>query len=407
MSHETRHSVNVGKKCNNGKSMEAIMLPKCGACAFVLWLAVAGSIAQAANIPVVANNKGALGQYQHGTYPSEGSATHLGVDIVSTAPGPVVVQAFAPGIVVDVIRSPSDRDFKSLGYMVMIEHPETLIGRKFYTVYLHLTNLPDEDEIAIGKSVERKLFGPQVLGDMGATGNAKGRHLHFEIRFFKDRFHPKLGNIYGKGDIRSARHFSEDWADPAVWFAAYPRGMFSLDFETAAEAKAAFDEKIAQVAPTTTPPASTQAENRLAQSASAVQPGAPAAIANGLSNDIADEFHTNELAAIQKYSKKGKIRIAVVDVQMSDGKIIVAYAQTPSSLLAQHQRNYEELDRNFTWQGWFKTSQSFGPAMLTKYMIVCVFDPGNLPPLQKGNWAVVSGKLTSYKSQQIIFECSP
>src|SRR5262245_49658698 len=79
---------------------------------------------------------GHLGEYRHGTYPSRGARTHVGVDIV--APCGTPIRAAAMGTIVDQIRSSSDPDFGSLGYMVIVEHPATLTGRAFYTLYLHL-----------------------------------------------------------------------------------------------------------------------------------------------------------------------------------------------------------------------------------------------------------------------------
>jgi murein DD-endopeptidase MepM/ murein hydrolase activator NlpD len=64
---------------------------------------------------------GRTGQYSHGTYPSEGDRTHAGVDI----PAPCKtssVHAWRDGVVIDVVDSKKDRNFKSLGYMVIIDH---------------------------------------------------------------------------------------------------------------------------------------------------------------------------------------------------------------------------------------------------------------------------------------------
>jgi murein DD-endopeptidase MepM/ murein hydrolase activator NlpD len=156
---------------------------------------------------------GHLGQYQHGTYPSRGNRTHVGVDIVASCGAPI--RAPAAGTIIDRIRSSSDPDFESLGYMVIVEHPATLTGRMFYTLYLHLQFPPVQ--------VQHITQGAE-LGQVGATGRATGCHLHFEVRYFRDRVSPPWGNIYGPGDQRASRHFHENWEDPVTFLARLERG---------------------------------------------------------------------------------------------------------------------------------------------------------------------------------------
>ena len=152
--------------------------------------------------------RGRLGEYRHGTYPSLGKRTHVGVDIV--APCGTPIQALEEGRVVDRIRSRSDADFSSLGYMVILEHPARITGRVFYSLYLHLQAPPELDEhVARG----------EVLGRVGATGRATGCHLHLEVRYFPDRVSRRWNHIYGPGDQRESPHFRENWEDPVAFIA--------------------------------------------------------------------------------------------------------------------------------------------------------------------------------------------
>jgi murein DD-endopeptidase MepM/ murein hydrolase activator NlpD len=153
-----------------------------------------------------------LGEYRHGTYPSQGNRTHVGVDVV--APCGTPIRTPAAGTIVDRIRSRSDPDFASLGYMVIVEHPASLTGRVFYTLYLHLESPPVRAE-----RVER---GDEV-GRVGATGRATGCHVHLEVRYFPDRVSPLWQHIYGPGDQRQATHFRENWADPVSFLAGLDR----------------------------------------------------------------------------------------------------------------------------------------------------------------------------------------
>ena len=58
-----------------------------------------------------------LGEFRHGTFPSIGKRTHVGVDLV--APCGTSVHAFKDGEVIDLIADESDRHFDKLGYMVL------------------------------------------------------------------------------------------------------------------------------------------------------------------------------------------------------------------------------------------------------------------------------------------------
>lgn len=174
--------------------------------------------------PVVPDGK--MGMFQHGTLvtktatgelilassPSEATHTHAGVDIVANCGTPIY--AFADGQVKDLINNEKDKNFNALGYMVLIEHPTSIIGKTFYTLYLHMQNPP---EVSIGEKVKSS----QEIGKVGDTGGAQGCHTHFEIRYFPTRFleDPNWNdpwNIYGRGDQRSAKQFRENWGDPVV-----------------------------------------------------------------------------------------------------------------------------------------------------------------------------------------------
>jgi murein DD-endopeptidase MepM/ murein hydrolase activator NlpD len=157
---------------------------------------------------------GRLGQYRHGTYPSSGKRTHVGVDIV--APCGTPVRAFEEGRVVDRIQSSAEPDFSSLGYMLILEHPATTTGRVHYSLYLHLKSPPIQaEEVARGDE----------LGHVGATGHATGCHLHLEVRYFRERVSPRWKNIYGPGDQRGARHLLENWEDPVTFIARLEAGQ--------------------------------------------------------------------------------------------------------------------------------------------------------------------------------------
>jgi len=146
-----------------------------------------------------------LGEFQHGTFPSLGNRTHVGVDLVAECGS--AIYAFEDGKVIDSIHKSTDIHFNSLGYMLLIEHSVLLEDKKFYTIYLHMQDPPD---VVFGDSV---IGGQTKIGKVGSTGRSDGCHAHFEIRYFSTRF-SKWGKIYGLGDKRLSSYFKENWVDP-------------------------------------------------------------------------------------------------------------------------------------------------------------------------------------------------
>jgi murein DD-endopeptidase MepM/ murein hydrolase activator NlpD len=180
--------------------------------------AARGQTPEAAPIVLPVVPGGRLGAYRHGTYPSRGNRTHVGVDIV--APCGSAVLALETGRVVDRIRSRSDPDFPSLGYMAIVEHPASITGRVFYSLYLHL-QAPPVAETRVSRGGE--------LGRVGATGRATGCHLHFEVRYFRRRVSALWQNIYGPGDQRGSEYLRDNWEDPVAFIARLERERRTAD----------------------------------------------------------------------------------------------------------------------------------------------------------------------------------
>jgi len=94
--------------------------------------------------------------------PSNQDKGHKGIDltaergtpVLATAPGRVILSQFADG---------------GYGEVILIEHAEG-----YETLYAHL----GERLVREGDRVRRK----QPIGRVGATGNATGPHLHYEVR---------------------------------------------------------------------------------------------------------------------------------------------------------------------------------------------------------------------------------
>ncbi|WP_194185847.1 peptidoglycan DD-metalloendopeptidase family protein [Prosthecochloris ethylica] len=168
--------------------------------------------------PVVPN--ATVGEFRHGTHPSLGNYTHPGVDLV--APCGSDIFAFADGVVTDIISATNDHNFSTLGYMVIVKHPASLIGMEFYTLYIHMQEPP---LVGIGQKVNG---GETILGKIGDTGKSFGCHTHFEIRYFPSRY-SAWGNIYGRGNQQNSAYFQNNWEDPVDFFNMYPNGIKSKE----------------------------------------------------------------------------------------------------------------------------------------------------------------------------------
>lgn len=105
--------------------------------------------------------------------------THNGVDLA--APRDAIVRAAAAGTVVTVTCNaslnggpyPCDRDgsdtVRGCGWYVEVRHPGDIVTR-----YCHLGHRP---LVTVGQHVT----AGTPLGQVGASGNASGPHLHFEV----------------------------------------------------------------------------------------------------------------------------------------------------------------------------------------------------------------------------------
>jgi murein DD-endopeptidase MepM/ murein hydrolase activator NlpD len=102
-----------------------------------------------------------LGRVGDGFGP-RGDRFHAGIDLV--APGGTAVIAAAPGRV--TWAAPRAGGW---GNLVTVAH-----GRGLRTMYAHLSTI----DVRVGQWVA----GGTVLGRVGATGDATGPHLHFEVR---------------------------------------------------------------------------------------------------------------------------------------------------------------------------------------------------------------------------------
>jgi len=96
------------------------------------------------------------------THPTDGEeAFHYGVDLGAEAGEQI--KAAAGGTVAEAGFS------DTYGNYVLLQHSDTI-----YTLYAHCESL----SVQQGESVEQE----QVIATVGATGNATGAHLHFEVR---------------------------------------------------------------------------------------------------------------------------------------------------------------------------------------------------------------------------------
>jgi murein DD-endopeptidase MepM/ murein hydrolase activator NlpD len=94
-----------------------------------------------------------------------GRGFHWGIDI--PAPKGTPIRAAADGLV--LISSDGFRGFSGYGRIVIIEH-----GGGISTLYAHNS----KNDVKAGTCIR----AGEIIAEVGATGNATGSHLHFEIR---------------------------------------------------------------------------------------------------------------------------------------------------------------------------------------------------------------------------------
>lgn len=117
---------------------------------------------------VVQGNNGITQKYKIG---------HKGVDIGWRGGDNDNILAHSNGIVIAAVTGKkndrSARGNDSYGNYIKIKHPDG-----YYTLYAHLS----EVYVKVGQKVVKG----EVIGYMGDSGNASGKHLHFEVRNEKD-----------------------------------------------------------------------------------------------------------------------------------------------------------------------------------------------------------------------------
>ena len=202
--------------------------------AHVSVVAVAAALALSSAATAIENSvvPGAeLGKLRHGTFPSVGNRTHVGVDLLAACGASV--NAFADGTVIDLIDTDDPtNNFDSMGYMLLLQHADDADGRPLATVYLHLQEPPAHSD---GRAIKKgdTLDAGQPIGKVGDTGFVLGDgcHLHFEVRHFLTRFNMADGwrNIYGRGDQRGSSRFENDWEDPEPLFVGIKEEIIATD----------------------------------------------------------------------------------------------------------------------------------------------------------------------------------
>lgn len=102
---------------------------------------------------------------------------HNGIDLVKKYSSPAYITAHSDGEVVGVVKNINWTKYgsNSYGNYVKIKH-----DNGYYTLYAHLKY----NTVTVNKG-DRVTKG-QKIGYMGATGNSKGVHLHFEVRDTND-----------------------------------------------------------------------------------------------------------------------------------------------------------------------------------------------------------------------------
>ena len=100
------------------------------------------------------------------------SGEHTGMDLVYPTPGQSgPIFSAGPGQVIQVISASANIGLYEGGNQVLIVH--NVNGQQIVTSYCHMSSV----NVSVGQYVDAST----QIGTMGATGNAQGVHLHFEV----------------------------------------------------------------------------------------------------------------------------------------------------------------------------------------------------------------------------------
>lgn len=116
--------------------------------------------------------------YGYRTHPISGKYKfHKGIDIAGSGIKGKPIVAAADGIV-----SIATYNTGGYGYYVMVNHGTGSDGKKYVSLYAHMTKYI----VKVGQSVKKG----QTIGYVGTSGASTGYHLHFEIRVNGDTTNP-------------------------------------------------------------------------------------------------------------------------------------------------------------------------------------------------------------------------
>ncbi len=116
--------------------------------------------------------------YGYRYHPISGSYKfHKGVDIAGSGIKGKPIVATADGVV-----SIATYNTGGYGYYVMVNHGTGNDGKKYVTLYAHMTKYI----VSVGQKVKRG----QTIGYVGTSGASTGYHLHYEIRVNGDTTNP-------------------------------------------------------------------------------------------------------------------------------------------------------------------------------------------------------------------------
>jgi hypothetical protein len=152
------------------------------------------------------------GRVSKAKYDSTRKMVHAGIDILAK-PGDKIYPV-EDGTVIDLIDNPNDKNWRVLGYLVILEHLDKN-NRKWWSLYSSMGSKPF---VMPGERVEK---GETMLGVVGDSGEEPGKtHVHLELRRFESRFFKNWESLLGILDPGSyqackAGDLETGWIDPA------------------------------------------------------------------------------------------------------------------------------------------------------------------------------------------------
>lgn len=123
--------------------------------------------------------------------------------------------------------------------------------------------------------------------------------------------------------------------------------------------------------------------------------------------NISDEFYSDKMSAITKYSTRRTVPFQFSKISFIEGKFYVTHSEVPSTLEEEQNQRIEDMNKGKDyWANWFDATQN--TPLGNTWELTCVFpatEAEKLSKITKGDTAIVDLKIDSATDKRLVFDC--